>query len=76
MIDHFSVEYRNPGHWDIYGRDGRLFRIRGMPGAVIVYGAECSSKDIEKPFRSVSKAMVWICALLMGEEAQGGKDGQ
>jgi hypothetical protein len=32
MTRDFSVKWRNPGHWDVYGTRGRLFCIRGQPG--------------------------------------------
>ena len=49
----------------------RAFRIRGEPGAVVVYdhrwNPHRSHKDSPPTFRSVLAAMLWICEELMQE---------
>lgn len=91
----FSVNYRNPGHWDIRARqcsgkasawhrahpdgttsehDGgweRAFRIRGVPGDVVVFDERWDPHRPhprqENKFRSVMAAMLWIAEELMQE---------
>ena len=66
-MEGFSVNYRNPGHWDIYNKaHGRAFRIRGGPGH---YKA---MDEREKPypvtdFKTLSACMTFITDQLMFE---------
>lgn len=66
MINSFSVNRRNPGHWDIWNMDRRLFRIRGGPGAY-------DAMDERQPpfpvttFKTLSSCMQFICDELMHE---------
>jgi len=66
MINNFSVNRRNFGHWDIYDNNGRIFRIRGGPGK---YRA---MDEREKPYpvtehKTLSSCMQFICEELMHE---------
>lgn len=68
MPQSFSVIYRNIGHWDIYVRDRRAFRIRGGPGYWNVFDERETADQKETPyFRSQEAAMSYICAELMHE---------
>jgi hypothetical protein len=67
----FSVNYRNPGHWDIGSRQhGRSFAIRGGPGRVVVRD-ERLRPDQGRPdslvFKTVQAAMIYITDILMFE---------
>jgi hypothetical protein len=31
LVTRIEIVNRNPGHWDIYGKTGRIFAIRGGP---------------------------------------------
>ena len=65
----FAVEYRNPGHWDVYGEHGRLFTIRGEPGDVVVHDERFNVPRAEwSSFKTVDAAMAAITAELMYEE--------
>lgn len=66
----FSIRYRNPGHWDIIGPDERAFRIRGIPGDVVVHDERREGLPFPRKyhqFRSVQVAMAWCCDQLMHE---------
>lgn len=65
----FSFTWRNPGHWDIYGRDKRLFRIRGEGGEVTVIDERPDRGPYPEPmkFPSVAAATAWITETLMAE---------
>jgi len=75
VIENFSVNWRNPGHWDIYNRHRRLFCIRGEPGAFFVRDERGPTRD---KFATVDAAMAWICATLMYEpnKAKNKKEGE
>jgi len=65
----FSVQYRNPGHWDIIIKDyGRIFRIRGAPSKYCVIDERERSikKEIQR-FKTVQACMSYICDELMFE---------
>lgn len=72
MFNSFSVNWRNPGHWDIYGLGRRLFCIRGNPGSYYVRD-ECGTgtKVIDATFATVDAAMAYITAALMYERHPG-----
>jgi hypothetical protein len=73
MQKNFSVTYRNPGHWDIYGDGGRLFCIRGDSGDYYIRDERPEvGKTSAGPFPTVESAMAWICATLMTEEEKDG----
>ena len=69
MTENFSVNRRNPGHWDIYDNRRRLFCIRGQPGAFFVRDERDESErgPTRDKFATVDAAMAWICATLMYE---------
>jgi len=68
MLENFSITWRNPGHWDIYSeKHGRLFCIRGKPGAVVVRDERERGIPNREGFPTVGAAMMWICATLMYE---------
>jgi len=67
MPEGFTVDYRNPGHWDISTRrDGRLFTIRGEPGDVIVHDTRARGGP-SREFKNVADAMTCVCEELMWE---------
>lgn len=68
----FSVNWRNPGHWDVYTGNGRAFRIRGEPGYVQVSDERRGDGfgTGTRPwllFETVNSAMAWIALQLMAE---------
>jgi hypothetical protein len=64
----FSVNYRNPGHWDIYDSRQRLFCIRGDIGNVVVRDERDSAVRVTLPkFKTVAGAMAYITDILMFE---------
>lgn len=76
----FRVYQRNTHHWDVTGEGGRMFRIRGEPGAVLV-GDERNNPALPDmrlrswmTFETVALAMGWIAVQLMTEAADGGPD--
>jgi hypothetical protein len=65
----FTVHNRTPGHWDICAEGhGRLFRVRGGPGA---YWVSDERQDRPRrdsvPFKTVGACMSYICDELMFE---------
>ncbi len=65
----FSVNYRNPGHWDIYSERSRDFRIRGQYGNVSLLDER---DDPTRPhprehltFKTVTAAMAYVADLYM-----------
>lgn len=67
-MENFSVNWRNCGHWDIYGDKGRLFCIRGGPGAYYVRDERDKSVNKSgKDFKTVASCMGYICDELMFE---------
>lgn len=72
MPTNFSVEYRNPGHWDIYANRARVFCIRGEPGDFIVRDERRQDTGLiisaKGSFATVDAAMAWICSTLMFEK--------
>lgn len=66
MTEYFDVSYRNPGHWDIYDKTGRLCKIRGEAGNVCVYNDYGDIKNKEG-FKTVIEAMQYICEHLMND---------
>lgn len=74
----FSTIYRNPGHWDIVNKNGRLFRIRGDIGDVWVSDerpmiGEVGRREAMK-FRTVAAAMAYITDILMFEPLASNND--
>lgn len=67
----FSFHWRNPGHWDVLGPDGRLFRIRGESGNAIIHDERPEHRPYPPPreFPSVAAATAWITETLMAEGA-------
>lgn len=65
----FSVTYRNPGHWDVYTRFGRAFRIRGEPFDVVVLDERTDDSRPHprdtRQFRTVTAALAWCADELM-----------
>lgn len=68
-VKHFSIGYRNPGHWDIVTREGRAFRIRGeAPHVIVLDEREDAGRRhprAEVCFRTVSMAVAWCADELM-----------
>ena len=62
----FSVIYRNPGHWDVYAKSHRIFRIRGGPGKYLVMDETRKGKP-NRVFKTVQACMSCICDELMHE---------
>jgi len=65
----FSFIRRNYGHWDIVrSSEGRLFRLRGGPGAWVVFDErDARMTQSPPPFKEQSAAVAYICAELMHE---------
>lgn len=68
MTQSFSVNRRNFGHWDIYDKKGRIFRIRGGPGKYVLL----DERDIPErlsamTFKSLPMCMAFVTDLLMHE---------
>jgi hypothetical protein len=63
----FRVIYRNYGHWDIYQKDERIYRIRGGPGKYCVIGEYSKESDQDNHFKTVQACMSYICDTLMFE---------
>jgi hypothetical protein len=66
MIEYFTINRRNPGHWDIWDNTKRIFRIRGGPGKYIAIderGESCPSTE----FKTISTCMQFITDELMHE---------
>ena len=68
MTKNFSVNWRNPGHWDIYIGDARRYIIRGKSGSVIVENTKPETSYLPYLCESVSQAMTFICGQLMKED--------
>lgn len=63
----FSVIRRNYGHWDIVNsRQGRVFRIRGGPGAYKAMDEREQPYPVTE-FRTMIACMAFICDELMYE---------
>ena len=70
MIQGFSVYRRNFGHWDVCAAGhGRLFRLRGGPGAWdIIDEREAKGQNSKMvTFKDQSAAMAYVCAEMMHE---------
>lgn len=65
----FSVYKRNPGHWDVCNQQGRLFRVRGVPGSYVVMDERVERRPNSKilDFKTISSCMSYICDELMFE---------
>ncbi len=61
----FTVNYRNPGHWDIVQDGSRIYRIRGGPSAYLVFKEVRGAKT--HTFKTLPIAMAFICDELMFE---------
>jgi len=62
----FEVIHRNPGHWDIYIREGRAFRIRGGPGKYKAMDERQKPYPVVE-FKTIGTCMQYICDALMFE---------
>jgi hypothetical protein len=61
----FSVIRRNFGHWDIVAPGiGRVFRIRGKPGAYVAMDEREKPYPVTK-FKTLATCMAFICEDLM-----------
>ncbi len=73
MNKSFEVVHRNPGHWDIYLKNGdvssRIAKIRGGPYIfhLIVEKSGHFSDNLIDEFPSVESCMAYVCATLMKE---------
>lgn len=67
----FTVNRRNPHHWDVYAGNGRAFRIRGEPGAILVlderYDRELPIHKTEVQVKTVGEAITYIADIFMAE---------
>ena len=66
----FSVNYRNPGHWDIYVENRRAFCIRGELGDVWLNDERPRAKgelDTYVKFKTLDAAMLHVVGELMFE---------
>ena len=63
----FEVTYINPGHWDIWSKGMRLYRIRGNTGDVKLWGDNKFRNKPERTFTNVQSCMAEICAEFMHE---------
>lgn len=71
----FTVIKRNYGHWDIVNsEEGRLFRIRGMPGSFQAMDERECPYPITKGFKTVATCMAFIADELMFEEITADAD--
>lgn len=75
MPTSFSVERRNPHHWDIYAESKRAFCIRGEVGNIFIRDERAETREktdgfsrIHEGFKTVDAAMSWICSNLMFEK--------
>ena len=68
-MTNFDVVNRNHGHWDIHELGGgRIFRVRGAPGACSVIDERGGFlTDKPKMFKTVPACMAYICDTLMFE---------
>lgn len=62
----FQVVYRNYGHWDIWQKNERIYRIRGGPSKYWVSG-DHSRQGETAEFNTVSACMSYITDKLMYE---------
>ena len=68
MLKGFSVQYRNPGHWDIYQSGVRIFKIRGAPGEVaLIIDPDKRGGAVNQYFNTVDAAMSRVVNDLMFE---------
>ena len=67
MENHFTVTNRNYGHWDIWNKNERLFRIRGGPGRYCVIGDHSKNHIETQYFKTVQACMSYITDDLMFE---------
>ncbi len=55
-----SVDYKNPGHWDIYEDGRKIYKIRGVPGSYIVI--DCiNTYNNKEDLTTVGDCMSYIC---------------
>ena len=66
MINNFSVNRRNIGHWDINTSEGRLFRIRGGPGSYRAMDERGKPYPVTT-FKTIGACMQFITDELMHE---------
>lgn len=66
----FSIVWRNRGHWDIYNQDGRIFCLRGEPGAFFIRDERTNNGPRRDGFTTVDAAMAWVCSTLMWEDKE------
>ncbi len=64
MPTSFIVEYRNPGHWDIYVKRQRVYTIRGTPDKSILRD-ERAGEPVPLPFRNIAEVMAYVNSVLM-----------
>lgn len=69
MEKYFDVTYRNPGDWDIYNRNRRIYRIRRIDGKSVLWGDHEFSNKPERTFTNVQSCMAEVCAELMNERS-------
>jgi hypothetical protein len=67
MIERFSFYRRNPHHWDVSDRNGRIYRVRGEPGHIWLSGCGRFSKMDMVTFQSATAALAYVCDVLAAE---------
>ena len=70
MQSEIRIVRRNHGHWDVSSPEGRLFRIRGVPGSYVAMDDRVPHKTTETPFLSIGTCIGFICEQLMHENLQ------
>ncbi len=68
MTKYFSINYRNPGHWDVWNKKHRICKIRGKPENVCVYQDYGIIKSKEG-FKNIAEALTYITSHLMKAES-------
>lgn len=70
MVPYFEVTNRNPGHWDIYSKNRRMFCIRGEAGMYYIRDERKTVDErAEIQYKSIPACMAYIVDELMFEDA-------
>lgn len=67
MEQNFSFTYRNPGHWDVYNHEKRIYRIRGESGDYWVDDERIRGDLAVRRFKTITAAVAFIADDLMIE---------
>lgn len=68
MKKSFAFTHRNPGHWDVSDKTGRIFAIRGEPGKVFVRDESGQYGNTGKIFEDALDAAKWVVLQLTNED--------